>query len=522
MSSLPRAPGVSMATLAHPGGGTAPRPHPRPSNALRTASNPGGGGTPRAEATPRPPETSLASKGQGGAERDAQGHASRCPPQPLCLPQAGSRRLPSTLSATGTELWQHKMEPFYLYDLGFLTENKAIQRILCPMAAQLCHLILALEWEGGICEDFPHLGENAEKLAKATEELASVARRLAEESSDEVFKEETCPAAESLVLAGRCMLLAAHKLQVQPENPSHREELAVSAKRVLTETVKILQMEDAAGARRIIQAASWLLECLSVLRDAGDMPGLLAAFRAFSEALLLLSNLTAKRLEELRDCPRQRRLAQTLQLLQKCVPLLHAAKHSDLKHSWDQQVNLSKGYAFQLTERTIKELTSLLINNTGSEQPWERNGTFSQHVSRLLALLSRPDPVQLSDSEFSAHVEAVIFYCMLLADSSRPDPKLDLVKHCWVLLQLRKSICSHVSQQEGWPGQSWGENSLDEECHTMRKEVETLDQAVLTATLCQILDTFLEGKEPLRQLVEDALSLAGAPKPKPLEKSESG
>uniref|UniRef100_A0A663E9R7 Uncharacterized protein n=1 Tax=Aquila chrysaetos chrysaetos TaxID=223781 RepID=A0A663E9R7_AQUCH len=224
--------------------------------------------------------------------------------------------------------------------------------------------------------------------------------RLAEESSDEVFKEETCPAAESLVLAGRCMLLAAHKLQV------------------------------------IIQAASWLLECLSVLRDAGDMPGLLAAFRAFSEALLLLSNLTAKRLEELRDCPRQRRLAQTLQLLQKCVPLLHAAKHSDLKHSWDQQVNLSKGYAFQLTERTIKELTSLLINNTGSEQPWERNGTFSQHVSRLLALLSRPDPVQLSDSEFSAHVEAVIFYCMLLADSSRPDPKLDLVKHCWVLLHL--------------------------------------------------------------------------------------
>ncbi|NXQ96565.1 CTNA1 protein, partial [Sagittarius serpentarius] len=258
-----------------------------------------------------------------------------------------------------------------------------------------------------------------------------------------------------------------------------------------------------------IQAASWLSECLSVLRDAGDMPGLLAAFRAFSEALLLLSDLTAKRLEELGDCPRQRRLAQTLQLLQKCVPLLHAAKHSDLKHSRDQQVSLSKDYAFQLTDRTIKELASLLIDDTASKEPGDRNGTFSQHMSRLLALLSRPDSVHLSDSEFSAHVEAVIFYCMLLADSSRPDLKLDLVKHCWVLLQLRKSICSHVSQQEGWPGQSWGERSLEEECHTMRKEVETLDQAVLTATLCQILDTFFEGKEPLRQLVGDALSLAG-------------
>ncbi|NXE75701.1 CTNA1 protein, partial [Cochlearius cochlearius] len=258
-----------------------------------------------------------------------------------------------------------------------------------------------------------------------------------------------------------------------------------------------------------IEAASWLLECLTVLRDAGDMPGLLAAFRAFSEALLLLSNLTAKRLEELRACPRQKSLAQTLQLLQKCIPLLHAAKHSHLKRSWDRQVNLSKDYAFQLTERTIKELASLLVGNTGSKEPRDRNGAFSQHTSRLLALLSRPDPAYLSDSEFSAHVEAVIFYCMLLADSSRPDLKLDLVKHCWVLLRLRQSICSHVSQHEERPGQSWGGSSLEKECHTMREEVETLDQAVLTATLCQILDTFFEGKEPLRQLVEDALSLAG-------------
>ncbi|NXI44666.1 CTNA1 protein, partial [Galbula dea] len=257
-----------------------------------------------------------------------------------------------------------------------------------------------------------------------------------------------------------------------------------------------------------IQVASWLLECLSTLWGAGDMPGLLAAFQTFSEALLLLSNLTAKHLKELQDCPRQKKMAQTLQLLHKCVPLLHAAKHSDLKHFQDQQVSLSKEYAFQLTERTIKELTSLLIDNVGSKETQDRNGTFSQYVSRLMALLSHPDPAHLSNSEFSPHMEAVIFYCMFLADTCSPDLKLDLVKRCWVLLQLRKSICSHVSQQEGWPGQSWRESSLEKECHTMREELETLDQAALTATLCQVLDTFFEGKEPLRQLVEDAFSLA--------------
>lgn len=72
---------------------------------------------------------------------------------------------------------QDTMEPFCLYDLGILTENKAIQKILCPMTAQLCHLILALEWEDGMQQAFPNLEEKAEKLAKATEELASAAKR---------------------------------------------------------------------------------------------------------------------------------------------------------------------------------------------------------------------------------------------------------------------------------------------------------------------------------------------------------
>ncbi|NXF37262.1 CTNA1 protein, partial [Nyctibius bracteatus] len=247
------------------------------------------------------------------------------------------------------------------------------------------------------------------------------------------------------------------------------------------------------------QAASWLLERLSALRDAGDAPGLLAACRAFSEALLLLSNLTAKRLEELGDCPRQKSLAQSLQLLQECVPLLHAAKHSELKHSRDLQVNLSKEDAFQLTERTIKELTALL-----SGEPQDTNGAFSRHVSGLLALLSRPDPAHLSDGQLSAHVAAVVSYCVLLADSSGPDLKLDLVKRCCLLLRLRKSICSHVRQQEGRSGPSWAESSLEKECHSMREEVETLDRAALAATLCQLLDTFFEGKEPLEQLVEGA------------------
>ncbi|NWT97747.1 CTNA2 protein, partial [Urocynchramus pylzowi] len=240
-------------------------------------------------------------------------------------------------------------------------------------------------------------------------------------------------------------------------------------------------------------AASWLLECLSVLRDARDTAGLLAAFQAFAEALLLLSRLTAKRLQELGDCPGGKSLAQSLQLLHKCVPLIHTAARPPR----DSPADLSRDSVFLLMERTIRELLSLLT------EPQDRSGIFSQQVSRLQALLSHPDPLRLSEGGFSSHLEAVILHGMLLAESSRLDLQLELVERCWVLLQLRRSICSHMSQREGQ-----GQHGLERECHSLREELENLDRAVLRATLCQILDGFFEEKEPLRQLVEGALSLA--------------
>ncbi|NWI09119.1 CTNA1 protein, partial [Crypturellus soui] len=258
-----------------------------------------------------------------------------------------------------------------------------------------------------------------------------------------------------------------------------------------------------------IRAASWLLECLGMLHDAEDVPGMLSAFQVFCESLLLLNDLTARCLQELRASSRQKSLAQTFQLLQRCVPLLHTAKRSDLEHPWDQQISLSKDYAFQLMERTIRELIALLRDDMDGKEQQDGPGIFSKHVSRLLALLSCPGSVPRSDGEFRTHVEMVVFYCMLLADFSSPDTKTDLVKHCRVLLELSKNICSQVSQEEGRPGQNRRASSLEEECHAMRKEVENLNHTVVAATLCQILSTFFAAKEPLRQLVEGALSLAG-------------
>ncbi|NWR35638.1 VINC protein, partial [Tachuris rubrigastra] len=242
-------------------------------------------------------------------------------------------------------------------------------------------------------------------------------------------------------------------------------------------------------------AASRLLECLCVLRDARDTPGLLAAFQAFSEAVLLLSRLTAERLQELGAGPTRKSLAHTLQLLHQRVPLLHGA----VTHSRD----FSRDDAFQLTEGTVRELLSLLT------EPRDRSGIFSQQVNMLLDLLSHPDRLCLSEVGLSSHVEVVVLYGMLLADSCRLDLQLELVERCWVLLQLRKSICGRMSRLEGCPGQGQRKHGLEQECHSMREELENLDRTMLRATLCQILEGFFGEKEPLRQLVEGALAGSG-------------
>ncbi|XP_019404519.1 PREDICTED: vinculin-like isoform X4 [Crocodylus porosus] len=140
------------------------------------------------------------------------------------------------------------MEPLYLYDISTLINSKTTERIISPMTAQLCHLIIAMEWEGVDNETFPDLGKTAEELAKSTEELAFAARRLAEESNDEVLRGKMCPAAESVLVSGKSTLLAAQKLNIQPEIQSHKEELIVSAQRVLMETMRTKeQLVDCAG-----------------------------------------------------------------------------------------------------------------------------------------------------------------------------------------------------------------------------------------------------------------------------------
>ncbi|KAM6463921.1 uncharacterized protein PHA67_010821 isoform 1-T2 [Liasis olivaceus] len=369
------------------------------------------------------------------------------------------------------------------------------------MIAQLYNLIIAIEQREITHEAFADLETTAEELAKATEELSCLARRLAEESGDEVLEREMVPAAQALLISGKNILLDVQKLLIQPDACSSIEELAVSAKRILVGTIKVLQAQDDATIRRIIQAAHWLLDCLLMLDSAEDVSAVLSAFRPFSEALLLLTSLTERLLWDLKESLHRKHLAQTLQILKNSIPMLFTAKVSHLQYPHEQEMNLSKNYIFDLAKSNVKKLISLLQSNIGrTKKLHERYGLFSQHLHQFLDLISGPQPIDLHEDKLSLHVEVLIFYCMLFADSSRATLKQELIQLCHHLLKFRKVIAMDISTLDVFP-----KENIKEECFAMKTKLEHLNQVVRSAVIYQILDNLADIKNPMKRLIEAAM-----------------
>ncbi|KAG8583227.1 hypothetical protein GDO81_008326 [Engystomops pustulosus] len=251
------------------------------------------------------------------------------------------------------------MDTFSYCDISSVFITKTIDRIISPMAVQLCHLIISLECDGNkytaISGDLEQL---AQELSKFAEHFANTSLRIGVECGDRTLGQEMEKAARSLLITGKGILLSVQKLNIQPAVRKHQEELVISAQNILMGTLKILQLEDDAGVRKIHQAADWFLDCLTYLQKAENISQIQSHFWEFSEALLLLNSLTENRILDLKDSLHQKNLTQKLQILRKCVPMLFTATQSSIKHSYNDQIIDSKLYIFDQTSKTSEQLSS--------------------------------------------------------------------------------------------------------------------------------------------------------------------
>ncbi|XP_032448673.1 uncharacterized protein LOC115511270 [Lynx canadensis] len=274
------------------------------------------------------------------------------------------------------------MESFLSEDIGSMIQNKAIERIISPMTVQLCHLIISMEKKDMENEAFACLEKMAEELAQASEDFVQVAKRLAGDSEEEWLWEEMRPTAESLVLSGRNIVLVAQKLHLQPGCQSHQEELVTTAQQILVDTTKVLLLEDAAMARKIVRAAGWCLTCLDALEDADDAASLRGPFADLAAALLRLGRLTARGPGE--------RLDHAGRLLRGCVPALLEAARGHLQRPCDPQLAASQRHTLAQTRKTLGELLAQLEPSAAAPAASAQTGALTWRLRRLRELLSAP------------------------------------------------------------------------------------------------------------------------------------
>uniref|UniRef100_A0A8D1ZMD2 Vinculin n=1 Tax=Sus scrofa TaxID=9823 RepID=A0A8D1ZMD2_PIG len=389
------------------------------------------------------------------------------------------------------------MESFLLDDIGSMIQNKAIERIISSMTVQLCHLIISMEREDVENEVFASLEKMAEELAQASEEFVQVARRLAGDCEEERFQEEMGAAAESLILSSRNITLVAQKLHLRPECQSHQEELVTTAQQILVDTTKVLLLEDAAMARKMVRAAGWCLTCLDALEAAGDAASLRGPFADLAAALQTLGGLTARGAGE--------RLRPARLLLRGCVPALLEAARGHLRRPHDPQLVTARRHVFAVARKALGELLGRLEPGASAPATSAQHGVFPRLLQQLHQLLAAPGPERLC-SGMDAPLAAVVWHCMRLASCSAPPERLRLVAGCRRLLELRNVSARRLGPIDRPPETGGGIQEPGKKCAELRAATEDLSQGVRMGLLRRILDTFTDTRSPLQRLVQAALA----------------
>ncbi|XP_019646308.1 PREDICTED: catenin alpha-1-like [Branchiostoma belcheri] len=390
--------------------------------------------------------------------------------------------------------------------LSSLVQTRSIELVLAPIATQVSQLIIAnesCERRDGRPPSWPNLVPSAEQVMKTLEELVSAAEKATQESADEELLVAMPAACEMLSTAGRNTLLAAQNLQTVAVTPAARAALVQSLRNVLQGTMKVLLVWDDAEVRKIVHAAHWVLERVNVMMTTSNMKGLVACFKGFSEAVMLLANLTDKRQQELTN-PRQReRTITAMMALKKSVPMLSTAMQTYVKYPDNPQAKASRDYVANQVRTAAREIVAAVENRNVDDDEMEEPGHFALALDKVIRMLSSDDP-QFLPEELDSELEAVVRHAMLVAHESHTETKDQIVRTCKKVFKIRNEVAQLLTSVEEHPEFLQLRNDFSGACNNLIGEADELDKLVSSAVLQQVVDTFVETTEPLERLLRAA------------------
>ncbi|KAM9809341.1 uncharacterized protein ACBT44_012642 [Syngnathus typhle] len=387
-----------------------------------------------------------------------------------------------------------------LLDHG-LIRTTAADQVVAPFACHLCHLVLlcdSLEEP----EHFSQLEEAARTVAKATSNMAAVASRHGTDTDDDVLRKEMVSLLEPITLSGQHVLLAAQKLSIQPNLTAHKEELITAAQAVFLGIVKVLLVHDDSVVREILAAAAQVSEHLSELSSCSDLQSLVQVFQAFSDALLLLSRLTTERADSLKDPWQAQKLGYSLETLRRCIPMMHTATCTTIKHPLSKEAQAAKRYILDTVRSTVDDIVSTLKSQC-QRGLFGDCGFYTEKRKCLSQLLEGwSNSSLLPGRDLDILVRDLVFHCMTVANCSQTEFQQQVVLHTQHVLHLWSDIKLILKSPENHEGH------FQNICASLEELLEDLDRAMMAAILHRLLDTFLcaaSAFEELSRLVSQTL-----------------
>ncbi|TNN61769.1 Catenin alpha-2 [Liparis tanakae] len=379
-----------------------------------------------------------------------------------------------------------------VFDHG-LIRTAAVEQAVAPMASHLCLLVL-------LCDSAEEAGQMsrleaaAQAVAKATGNMAAVASRQIRNTEDDILHVEMSSLLESVTVSGQHVLLAAQKLSIQPGVTEHREELIAAAQNVFLGVAKVLLVDDDATVRSVVAAAERVLQSLSELGSASDVKSLLRSFRLFSEALIFLNNLTVERANALQDPGQEKQLLDSLDTLRRCISMLHTAMCTTIRHPTSAQARQAKRYILDKLQGTVRGVIVTLKSRRRSGSPGPC-GYFTGRRNSLLQLLADSPASSTRGGGFDSAVRDLVFHCMVVANSSRREFQQTVVGHCRHVLQFWSDMKTILTSTEG------DSERLQSTCTLLVQQIQTLDKALMTSVLYQVLDTFRTASATVEELL---------------------
>lgn len=256
-------------------------------------------------------------------------------------------------------------------------------------------------------------------------------------------------------------------------------------------------MDDNASIRRVVSAADEVLERLCDLGSSSDIKSLLRSFQKFSEALLLLNSLTVDRANSLQDPRQTKQLLDSLEILRKCMSMLHTAMCTTIKHPTSEQAQAAKRYILDKVQSTVSDIVVTLKSecHSGSLGPC---GYYTERRNSLLQLLACFSSDTRQASSFDSMVRDLVFHCMVVANSSRRDFQQRVVGHCRYILQFWSDIKGNLKSKED-PVES--EHSFEKACTLLIQQIQMVDKVLMTAVVYQVLDAFLTASSTSDELL---------------------